>query len=177
MVDFLTESMDAMSALDRLFREHGISYVFIGGQAVIRYGYQRTTHDFDVLVSVGDKDKLANIGIGFLRKLSDKTFRLHEPLANVEVIYSGEISGDGVHGLVFPEPKTIKAVSGGLPFISLPKLVEFKLSSGLWAKPVRLQDFADVQKLIQFNKLPRTYMNKARQDIKDKYIEIWDQTK
>jgi predicted nucleotidyltransferase len=39
-----------MKALIRLFEEHGVQYVLVGGHAVNYYGYVRATQDMDLLV-------------------------------------------------------------------------------------------------------------------------------
>ncbi len=39
-----------MKELLRLFEEHGVQYILVGGHAVNFYGYVRTTQDMDLLV-------------------------------------------------------------------------------------------------------------------------------
>jgi hypothetical protein len=175
MTQYLSESVAAVSALAKILDKYGIEYTIIGALAVIAYNHVRMTEDMDVLIDKTDKKKLDDIPIGFLRKVSDKRFRLHDPRAKIDVIYSGEISGDGVHGIEFPSPREVSAVIHGINFIILPKLIEFKLSSGIYGD--RLKDLADVQELIRANKLPEEYGDSFREDLKAKYREIWDRTK
>ena len=172
MKNYLTESRGAVSSLDSILKSHNISYAIIGGMALLKYKYSRTTDDIDILVDRSDKQKMDSIPIGFMRKMTEKWFMLHEPKFKVEVIYSGEISGDGINGLVFPSPSEINEIKDGISYISLDKLIEFKLSSGIYGK--RFKDFGDVQELIKLNKLPKEYGDKFRKDLKEKYIEIWE---
>ena len=171
MKNFLTESKNALYSLDSILKSHKINYIIIGGMAIIKYKYSRTTDDIDILVDKKDKIKIENLPIGFIKKVSNKKFLLHEPKHIVEIIYSDEISGDGINGLVFPSPSKISEIIDGLPYISLDKLVEFKLSSGIYGK--RHQDIADVQELIRKNKLNKKYGDNFRKDLKKKYLEIW----
>jgi hypothetical protein len=174
MIDYLTESVAALNKIGELFDKYGISYAFIGAVAVIEHGYVRMTEDIDILVAKEDKEKLQEIPIGFMRRLTDKSFRLYDPTAKVEIIYSGEISGDGVHGIKFPHPNDISVDKNGLKFISLPKLIEFKLSSGIYSK--RYRDFGDVQGLILNNDLTAGFGDSFRDDLMQKYRELWTET-
>jgi hypothetical protein len=155
MQDFLSESRIKQMALNTLLKSWNISYAVIGGMAVIHHGYIRTTDDIDILVDQQDKDKMKSI-----------------PTEKLMVLFSEAISDDGVHGLVFPPPSDISEVEDGLPFINLNKLLEFKISSGIYGK--RMQDFGDVQKLIKANQLPGDYGDDFRDDLRAKYLEIWN---
>ena len=46
------------------------------------------------------------------------------------------------------------------------------MCAGLYGK-VRLKDFGDIQQLIHINKLPLNFADEFRDDIKNKYIELW----
>jgi hypothetical protein len=174
MKSYLIESSAAVNKLAEIFDQYNIAYAIIGGVAVIEYKHVRMTEDIDVLVASEDKSKLNDIPIGVVRKISDKRFSLHNPRAKVEIIYSGEISGDGVKGLEFPDPQEISVTRHDVNFINLPKLIEFKLSSGIYGK--RHKDFGDVQELIRVNKLPKNYGDSFREDLKKKYLELWNDT-
>ncbi len=62
-----------------------------------------------------------------------------------------------------------------MPIIPLSKLIEYKLICGLYDYD-RLCDFGDVQKLIKLNNLTKNFSILFRDDIKEKYLEIWNQT-
>ncbi len=58
--------------------------------------------------------------------------------------------------------------------ISLAKLIELKLASGLSAEHRRLRDLADVQDLIIALKLPRQMGNDIDSSVRDEYFRMWD---
>jgi len=170
---YIKELDYAFHEIDVIFSEAGIDYCIIGGAALGKYGFLRQTEDIDILVSKLDKKKLDNLPIGYIRKITDKLFHLHEPEAKIEVIYSGEIAGNK-NGIPYYEPIdiSIEDKKTHAQFISLYALVIYKLSAGIYGK--RLKDFGDVQELIIRNKLPIDYLDKEREDIKNKYLSIWN---
>jgi hypothetical protein len=56
--------------------------------------------------------------------------------------------------------------------LSLPRLVELKLASGMTA-PHRLQDLADVLRLIESAQLPRELADELDPYVRSKYDELW----
>ena len=58
--------------------------------------------------------------------------------------------------------------------MSLPKLLELKLASGLSAKHRRLRDLADVQDLIIALKLPRDLGEDIDLSVRDEFYRMWD---
>jgi len=56
--------------------------------------------------------------------------------------------------------------------VALPRLVEMKLASGMTA-PHRLQDLADVLRLIQAAELPREFGAQLDPYVRDKFDELW----
>lgn len=60
----------------------------------------------------------------------------------------------------------------GIRFLRLPTLLELKLASGM-TNPGRLQDLADVQRLIEVLALPRDLLAQLHPYVRDKYAELW----
>ena len=56
--------------------------------------------------------------------------------------------------------------------ISLPKLIELKLASGL-TNPLRIRDLADVQDLIVTLDLPREIGDQLDPSVRDEYYRRW----
>lgn len=56
--------------------------------------------------------------------------------------------------------------------VSLPRLIELKLASGMTA-PHRLQDLADVLRLIERAALPRETANTLDPYVRAKFDELW----
>jgi hypothetical protein len=174
MESYIQELWKSIKELSYILKQKGIHFTFIGGAARNQYKYEVTTADLDILVSKKDFEKMKDLPIGFIREISKgraKSFQLHDPKTKVDVIYTGEISGDGVNGLKYPDPEKISKNIKGEPFITLKNLIMYKLSSGLYGK--RYKDFGDIQGLIKANKLSKDYAKDFRKDLKDKYIELW----
>jgi len=85
-----------------------------------------------------------------------KTFRDAETGVRIEIVTAGEYPGDGLpKPVAFPDPMTsgVTVEIEGVRVVTLEKLIELKLASGMSA-PHRLRDLADVQDLIALLKLP-----------------------
>jgi len=175
--NYIKEIDLALEEINELFAKYKIDYCIIGGTALSKYRYTRQTDDIDILISSHDIEKLNNLPIGYIRKVTKKVFKLHNPEAKVEIIFSGERAGDN-RGIDYVEPIGISIMDKktGAYIISLPYLVAYKLSAGIYGK--RLKDFGDVQELIMRNKLPIDYLDgDFREDIVAKYREIWELSK
>jgi len=175
METYISELWVALKAIATLLKSNGIRFTIIGGAARNQYGYSKITEDVDLLIDRDDKEKMLNLPIGFIRELSHKrgkVFSFHNPKTKVEVIYTGEISGDGVNGLKYVDPAKVSNNIKGIPFLALKYLIMYKLSSGIYGK-ARFKDFDDVYELIRINKLPENYAKDFRKDLYNKYIELW----
>jgi len=171
MESYITDLNKSIKNIIELLKKYRINFSIIGGTARNQYGYQKITEDIDLLIAKEDKEKLKNIPIGYLKDISNKRarkFQLHDPETIIEIIYEGEISGDGIHGLKYPSPEVISKNN----IISLKYLIMFKLSSGLYGIG-RYKDFDDIFELIKRNKLTKDYADKFRKDLKEKYAELW----
>ena len=167
-----------INEITKLFKEKNINFCFIGGIVLPQYGYGRTTDDIDILISKNDKDKFYNLVGIYLKPAfqgAEKMFFWNEPKIKIEIIFSGEKAGSE-KGIEYIKPKQIKSIKRGIPYLSLEKLIEYKLASGLYGQ-IRLKDFSDIQELIQSNNLPLSYTHNFRKDLTNKYKEIWYQTK
>jgi hypothetical protein len=86
---------------------------------------------------------------------------------------AGDYPGDGRPKPVrFPEPRQASVDAGALRVLSLARFIELKLASGMTA-PHRLQDLADVLKLIAASKLPREFSASLDPYVRAKYDELW----
>ena len=179
MVESVTSRRRALVELTKILREYDIDFVVIGGAVLPEYGYVRNTEDVDILVDCADKKKFDDIPPAFMRQKTGITWHMHDPVCVVQTLFSGDKMGETASAK-YPKPKTV-AVSldvGGysVPILSLVKLVEFKLTSGLHGL-MRGQDFVDVQQLIVHNELKRDFAVKHNfeKDAEAKYEELWDE--
>lgn len=152
-----------------------IDYLAIGAMALNRHGYRRFTEDIDLLMTTEGLERFRKslVGRGYRPAFEGarKKYRTSENIP-LEIITTGEYPGDGKpKPVVFPDPKKFAVVIDGIKTISLEKLIELKLASGLTA-PHRLKDLADVQELIKVKHLDKTYAEKLDASVRDKFIEL-----
>ena len=142
--------------------EHGIQYAVIGATALLAHGYPRLTEDIDLLMTCEGLEKFHAELIGVGDDVS------------IEVMTTGEYPGDGKPKPVsMPDPATASTEIGGIRFVTLEKLIELKLASGISA-PHRLKDLADVQELIKIKKLDADFANKLDPYVRPKFLELQD---
>ncbi len=155
---------------------HDINYIVIGAVALNSYGYRRFTEDIDLILTREGLEKFRNelVGRGYRPAFegATKKFRTTAENVTVEIITSDEFPGDGKPKPVrFPNPNENKVEIDGIKTLSLEKLIELKLASGMTA-PHRLKDLADVQELIKLKRLPAEYAEKLNEFVRSKFLEL-----
>ena len=154
----------------------GIDYNVIGAVALNSYGYRRFTEDIDLLLTSEGLEKFQRelVGRGYRPAFegATKKFRTTRENVTVEIITAGEFPGDGKpKPVVFPRPDESKSEIDGIKNVSLEKLVELKLASGMTA-PHRLKDLADVQELIKIKNLTVDFAEKLDPFVRGKFLEL-----
>jgi len=165
-------------ALDRIsnrLEELGIPYVIVGGMAIFKYGYERSTSDVDLLVS-SDGLKLLHErldGLGYIPPFTgSKHLRDTVTGVKVEFLVTGGYPGDGKPKPVsFPDPSTCSNIIDGIRYINLHTLIELKLASGM-SNISRLKDLSDVLELIKARKLGEDFANQLNPYVREKYLEL-----
>jgi hypothetical protein len=156
----------------------GIPYAIAGGMALFRHGFRRFTEDVDILVTrEGLKvihEKLE--GLGYLPPFAgSKNLRDTEHGVRIEFLVAGEYPGDGKpKPVAFPDPAEARVEFEGVSYLSLPKLIELKLASGMTGGVSRLKDFADVVALIQEIDLPAEFAESLNPYVRARYLELWN---
>jgi len=178
------------TALNQLaidLKNHHIDYVVIGAVALLNHGYRRFTENIN-LVLTGEglqafERHLLGIGgfgvSGYLRANpnSEKSFLSHPLNVRIEVMTTGEYPGDGKEKPVsVPDPSAASTEIHGIRIVTLEKLIELKLASGMTA-PHRLKDLADVQELIKIRKLPAEFAQKLDPYVREKFLELYETIK
>jgi hypothetical protein len=154
----------------------GIPYAIVGGMAMFFHGYRRFTEDVDLLVTsqglAEAHEKLE--GAGYVSPFSgSKQLRDTETGVRIEFLVTGGYPGDGKpKPVAFPDPANVGKDIDGLIVITLPKLIELKLASGL-TNPSRLRDLADVQELIKSLNLKEDFALQIDPFVREKYRELW----
>lgn len=168
---------ETLRALVRRLDQEGLDYAIIGAMALAAHGYRRFTEDVDILLRPETlatfRDRL--LGLGYLPAFSEarKTFRDTRTGVKIEVMTTGEYPGDGKpKPVVFPDPVDARVDKEDLWIITLEKLIELKLASGLSA-PHRLKDLADVQELILHLHLPLELSKELDASVRAEYERLW----
>lgn len=146
---------------------HNIRYAVIGATALLAHGYPRLTEDIDLLMTREGLEKFHAelIGLGYAPAFHG---------VSIEVMTTGEYPGDGKPKPVsMPDPDTASMRIDGVNFLTLEKLIELKLASGISA-PHRLKDLADVQELIKIKNLDADFADKLDPYVRAKYLELQD---
>jgi hypothetical protein len=145
--------------------------------ALFAHGFERLTRDVDILVS---RDGLAQIhakleGLGYVPPFSgSKNPRDAEHGVRIEFLIAWEFPGDGKpKPVAFPEPADAGVLIDGIRVLSLPKLVELKLASGMTGGIHRMKDFTDVITLIDQLRLSAEFATELNPYVRDKYLELW----
>jgi hypothetical protein len=159
-------------------QEHGIDYIVVGALALFAHGYPRLTVDIDLVFTTEGLDRFHEelIGLGYAPAFpgARKRLRSTKDGVRIDVIAAGEYPGDGQPKPVsFPNPSEAAVEIDGIRFVTLEKLIELKLASGMTA-PHRLKDLADVQELIKVKHLSREFAENLNEYVKEKYLELLD---
>jgi hypothetical protein len=176
---FFMGEADVQRALERLARildEKGIPYAIIGALALNEWGYRRVTVDVDVLLTPEGLRALKRevLGRGYVEKFpGSRGLRDTEAGVDVDVVLAGEYPGDGKpKPVAFPDPAEAAVRGRRVALLSLDKLIELKLASGMSA-PHRLKDLADVLELIRALSLLREKEMSLDASVRAKYRELW----
>jgi hypothetical protein len=154
----------------------GIDYSVIGAVALNQHGYRRFTEDIDLLLTKEGLEKFRSelVGLGYRPAFegATKKFRTTRENVTVEIITAGEYPGDGKPKPVqFPNPQESAVEIDGIKTVSLEKLVELKLASGMTAAH-RLRDLADVQEVIKIKNLSADFAEKLNPFVREKFLEL-----
>jgi hypothetical protein len=165
-----------LARLSNDLEEHGISYAVIGAVALLAHGYPRFTEDIDLVMTAEGLEKFHEelIGLGYVPAFPGARKRLKSTVdgVSIEVMTTGEYPGDGKPKPVsMPEPTAASTEIDGIRFVTLEKLIELKLASGMSA-PDRLKDLADVQELIKIRKLDADFASQLDPYVREKYREL-----
>ena len=170
----------ALRRLTQRLNEEGIPYALLGGLALAEHGYPRLTEDIDLLLTPSGLERFHQrlVGRGYRPAFNGakKTFRDTETGVRIEIVTAGEYPGDGLpKPVAFPDPTTsgVTVEIDGIRVVTLEKLIELKLASGMSA-PHRLRDLADVQDLIVRLRLPLALADQLDSWVQVAYRDLWE---
>ncbi len=167
---------DALIRLARDLERRDIDYAVVGAVALNQHGFQRFTADIDLLLTREGREQFSEklVGLGYRPSFEGarKKFRTTDGNVPLDIIITGEFPGDGLpKPVAFPDPADFSVVIDGVKTISLEKLIELKLASGMTATD-RLKDLADVQELIKIKRLDATFAGRLNEYVRTKYLEL-----
>jgi hypothetical protein len=146
----------------KVLKLFNIPHYVCGGFAVQEYGYARFTVDVDIIVPDVD---LA------IEKLSMNGFRANPGSKMTVTDRETGVEVDVSPGpLLLPMPTQ---VSDEPQILTLERLISSKLSTYIGRGIERTQDYSDVVKLMQANRLPRDYGVDPM--VGDLYRKMWDE--
>jgi hypothetical protein len=162
----LAASLDAMN----------IPYAVIGALAMKAHKYERFTTDVDLIVSRESLRKIHDAleGRGYLAPFEGSNNRRDTTNGvKIDLLIAGGYPGDGKEKPIdFPDPASGTVEIDGLRYVTIEKLVELKLASGM-TRELRLCDLGDVQKMIHALKLPRSFGDRLHPYVRAKFDEFW----
>ncbi len=166
----------ALRRIAKRLDELAIPYAVAGGMALFAHGVRRFTEDVDILLTpeslkrVHEELEGRGYTVPFTRS---KNLRDTEHGVRVEFLVSGQFPGDGKPKPVsFPKPDNVFVEIDGIRVLSLSKLIELKLASGV-SSPHRGKDLVDVQDLISTRNLPLDFGLQLDPYVRQKYQELW----
>jgi hypothetical protein len=198
------EVFKTLCKIARRLDDLDIPYAIVGGLALDAHGYRRMTVDVDLLVTPDGLQRIWDGLDGFepdsgprrvrsadvLRsRAAAKNVRTADPTmtiggvglrdvengVRVDLFVTGQFPGDGKpKPVAFPDPAGAATRIDGIAYLTLPKLVELKLASGMTGGVTRLKDLADVVALIETLALPAEFAEGLDPYVRPKYLELWE---
>jgi hypothetical protein len=155
---------------------HGIDYMVIRAVALMAHGYPRFTEDIDLVLTPEGLEAFHQklIGLGYLPAFpgARKKLRSTKEGVSIEVITTGDYPGDGKPKPVsFPVPSEASVEMDGVRVVTIERLIELKLASGMTA-PDRLKDLADVQELIKIRHLDSGFASRLNPYVRERYLQL-----
>ncbi|MGI9107576.1 MAG: hypothetical protein ACR2G4_15165 [Pyrinomonadaceae bacterium] len=166
----------ALAQLASDLKRQKIDYMVIGAVALLAHGYPRFTEDIDLVMTTEGLEVFHRnlIGVGYLPAFQGARKKLRSTCdgVSIEVLTSGEYPGDGKpKPISFPVPAEASIEIEGVLIVTLEKLIELKLASGMTA-PDRLKDLADVQELIKVRGLTSDFTEQLNPYVREQYLGL-----
>ena len=167
-----------LQRLAQILEAESIDYAIVGGMALNLLGYTRETVDVGILLTPQGLEQFHErlVGKGYIPAFTGarKSFLDAQTRVKIETLITGECPGDGKpKAVAFPEPEAVSVERDGYRVISLEKLIELKLASGMTA-PHRLRHLADVQDLISTLDLPLELAEQLDDSVSKEYGRLWE---
>jgi hypothetical protein len=169
---------ETLHRVARRLEDAGIPYAVIGAMALNAHGHKRVTTDIDLVASADARRRIHELldVRGFLPPFEgSRSLRDAANGVKIDLVLAGDFPGDGkAKPVAFPDPSVEPVVvMGGVRYVTIEKLVELKLASGI-SHQLRYKDLGDVVSLIGSARLPREFGERLHPWVQPKWFEIWD---
>lgn len=167
---------DSAATIAGLLGDLAIDYAIAGALALGEHGFKRFTTDVDILIRREDlaRFKAAWLGRGYVEvRPGGKAVRDTANNIRIDFLLTGDFPGDRKpKPVAFPDPGVASLQGTKYRVVSLPRLIEMKLASGMTA-PHRLHDLADILRLIREASLPKTLALELDPYVRAEFDELW----
>lgn len=175
--------MKILEDLNSACRTRGLSYVLVGGHAIIARGYARTTRDLDLAVPVTQRDAWREVFVS----LGYKVYHEQSGFLQLSVPDIGHwpvdvmVVDDSTFSRLQNDADSIRLGSEAAPVASVTHLVFMKLHSMKTGPTERFaKDLADILELLRLRKLdPRSAEFRAmcekyaNREIHERIVQFW----
>ena len=166
----------AAAAIGGLLADLTIDYAIAGALALGEHGFKRFTTDVDILIRREDlaRFKTRWLGRGYVEvRPGGKAVRDTANNIKIDFLLTGDFPGDGKpKPVAFPDPRAAGVQGAQYRVVSLPRLIEMKLASGMTATH-RLHDLADILRLIREAGLAKALALELDPYVRAKFDELW----
>jgi len=148
--------MNVFQTVGQAAQERGLTFVVIGGLAVIEHGYSRLTTDFDLLIPRQQADSwhALLLELGYQVVHEKDTFRQYGILAAPGWPIDLMLVNPATFSAMKEAAKPANIQGAALPIVSLEHLLALKLHALKYSHLGRfLKDFQDVIHLVRNNKI------------------------
>lgn len=163
---------DTFRRLCAALEKEGIGYVVIGAIGMAAHKVRRATEDVDLCVREADLARFREKLVGTVyQSVEGRSRRFYDPKTQVtiDLLISGQLAGDRGRNkdIRFPDPSEAVEIEG-LRTVPLDRFIALKLVT--W----RLQDWADVIRLIRANKLDEEFSRCLPKEVRSAYVQCYD---
>jgi hypothetical protein len=167
---------DIACRVESLLKEHELRHAFAGGVAVCLHGYQRNTVDVDVLIRRDDMVAVrrAMEEAGFVWDPDEREFRGPDNVPVQFLLAGDNASDERTLGVYVPDPGEpgVTTKIENLSVVSLARLIELKLASGLGNVRRTHRDFADVVELVVVHRLSRSFARHLHKSLRTEFRNL-----
>jgi hypothetical protein len=152
----LTGRVTFLTTLSMRAAEAGLSYLLIGGNAVIAHGFPRQTRDIDLLVREADRRKWDSLilSLGFTQHQVARSFQMYNPIDRSLPPVDLMVVNESTFSKVMAEAQEGSSHGVRVRLPKLSHLIAMKLHSLRSDAPHRRsRDLLDVLELIRLNRI------------------------